>query len=135
MASAALDWVMDTPTPSAPLIRGYHAHVYFDTTSSSQARALCAAAAARFSVTLGRHHEKPVGPHPDWSCQLAFAPEVFGELIPWLAMHRAGLVVFVHPISDNELRDHRDRAIWMGAVRPLDLSVLSDAPATDLPSP
>jgi hypothetical protein len=24
--------------------------------------------------------------------------------------------------------DHRDRALWMGAVRPLDLSVLPDGP-------
>ena len=54
---------------------------------------------------------------------------MFGELIPWLAMNRGGLVIFVHPISDNEVKDHRDRALWMGAVRPLDLSVLSDRPS------
>ncbi|WP_252362782.1 DOPA 4,5-dioxygenase family protein, partial [Escherichia coli] len=41
---------------------------------------------------MGRVHERPVGPHPDWSCQLAFAPEVFGELVPWLAIHRQDLV-------------------------------------------
>ena len=65
---------------------------------------------------------------PHWSCQLAFKPPVFATLVPWLAMHRAGLVVFVHPISDSDLQDHRDRAMWMGAVRPLDLTVLTDAP-------
>jgi DOPA 4,5-dioxygenase len=43
-------------------------------------------------------------------------------------MNRDGLMVFVHPISDNQLVDHRDRALWMGAVRPLDLSVLPDGP-------
>ena len=75
---------------------------------------------------MGRVHEMPVGPHVDWSCQLAFAPAVFGQFVPWLGLNRAGLVVFVHPISDNELLDHRDRALWMGAVRPLDLSVLRD---------
>lgn len=53
---------------------------------------------------------------------------MFADLIPWLAIHRTGLVVFVHPISDNELLDHTDRAMWMGAVRPLDLSVLSAGP-------
>jgi hypothetical protein len=36
------------------------------------------------------------------------------------------LVVFIHPITGNDLVDHRDRAIWMGAVRPLDLSVLPE---------
>ena len=107
-------------------ITGYHAHVYFDASTLAQARALCEAAAQRFTLQMGRVHERPVGPHPDWSCQLAFAPELFAQLVPWLAINRAGLVVFIHPLSGNELRDHRDHAMWMGAVRPLDLSVLSD---------
>jgi len=117
---------MDTSAPAAPTIHGFHAHVYFDGATLAQARALCTAAAARFPLKMGRVHEKPVGPHPDWSCQLAFRPAVFGELIPWLAMRRGGLVVFIHPISDNDLVDHRDRALWMGAIRPLDLSVLDE---------
>ena len=119
---------MASPEPTTPAIRGFHAHVYFGPDTVEQARSLCSAAAGKFEVSMGRVHEKPVGPHPDWSCQLAFSPEVFGQLIPWLAMHRGGLVVFVHPISDNQLIDHRDRALWMGAVRPLDLSVLPDGP-------
>ena len=36
-------------------------------------------------------------------------------------MNRDGLVVFAHPNTDNALVDHRDRAVWMGAIRPLDL--------------
>ncbi len=119
---------MEHPGDTTPTIHGFHAHVYFDAASLAQARALCLAAAGRFPLKMGRVHEKPVGPHPDWSCQLAFKPVLFGELVPWLAMHRAGLVVFIHPISDNDLIDHRDRALWMGAVRPLDLSVLGEGP-------
>lgn len=108
-------------------IKGFHAHVYFDASTLDQARALCEQAASRFKLVMGRVHQKPVGPHPDWSCQLAFAPSVFGELVPWLALHQGGLVVFVHPITGNDLVDHRDHAMWMGAVRPLNLSVLSGA--------
>ena len=119
---------MDNPDAATPTIRGFHAHVYFGASTLEQARALCTAAAHRFPLKMGRVHEKPVGPHPDWSCQLAFKPALFGELVPWLAMHRGGLVVFIHPISDNDLVDHRDRALWMGAVRPLDLSVLGEGP-------
>jgi len=119
---------MDPAPASEPRIHGFHAHVYFDAATLERARALCTHAAALFPLKMGRVHEKPVGPHPDWSCQLAFRPAVFGDLIPWLAMHRGGLVVFIHPISDNDLVDHRDRAIWMGAVRPLDLSVLGESP-------
>jgi DOPA 4,5-dioxygenase len=111
-------------------IRGYHAHVYFAQDTIAQARALCEAAARRFDVVMGRVHERPVGPHPDWSCQLAFTPAVFADIVPWLTMHRGGLVVFVHPICDNEVLDHTERALWMGAVRPLDLSVLSNGPGS-----
>lgn len=113
-----------------PAILGFHAHVYFDASSLPTARALCERAAGLFDLKMGRVHERPVGPHPDWSCQLAFAPGVFGTFVPWLAMHRGPLVVFIHPVTGNDLIDHRDRAIWMGAVRPLDLSVLSGSPTT-----
>lgn len=105
-------------------INGYHAHVYFDASTIAQARALCEEAARLFpEVVMGRVHEKQVGPHPAWSCQLAFGPQLVSEVLPWLAMNRRGLVVFMHPLSGDELADHRDHAIWMGAVRPLKLSV------------
>ncbi len=107
-------------------IAGYHAHVYFDASTLGQARALCEAAAARFPLKMGRVHEKPVGPHPDWSCQLAFKASLFADVVPWLALNRGSLVVFIHPITGQDLIDHRDRAIWMGAVRPLDLGVLPE---------
>jgi aromatic ring-cleaving dioxygenase len=111
----------------ASAIRGYHAHVYFDADSRAAAQTLCEGAAALFPLRMGRMHDKPVGPHPDGSCQLAFKADLFGAVIPWLAMNRGSLVVFIHPITGQDLMDHRDRALWMGAVRPLDLSVLSEA--------
>ena len=105
-------------------IADFHAHVYFDADTVEQARALCNEAAERFDVQLGRVHERPVGPHPCWSCQLAFMPEVFGELIPWLSVNRAGLTVFVHPQTGNELADHTDHALWMGNIEQLELNAL-----------
>ncbi|MFC5496627.1 DOPA 4,5-dioxygenase family protein [Caenimonas terrae] len=113
-----------------PAIQGYHAHVYFDAGSAGRARALCERAAAAFPLKMGRVHERPVGPHPDWSCQLAFRAELFAQVVPWLMLNRDGLVVFVHPLTGNDLVDHRDRAMWMGAVRPLDLSMLDETPVT-----
>ncbi|AXK54834.1 DOPA 4,5-dioxygenase family protein [Pseudomonas protegens] len=103
-------------------IKGYHAHVYFDASTIDQARVLCEQAAQLFDLKMGRVHERPVGPHPDWSCQLAFAPEVFAQVVPWLALNRRGLVVFLHPDTGDDLLDHTDHAIWMGAMRPLDLT-------------
>ena len=104
-------------------IKGYHAHVYYDASTLEQARELCEEATKLFGVSMGRMHQKPVGPHPDWSCQLAFGPELVGVVLPWLALYRKGLVVFLHPLTGDELADHRDHAIWMGAVRPLKLSI------------
>lgn len=104
-------------------IKGYHAHVYYDASTMAQARALCEEASQLFPVTMGRMHQQPVGPHPDWSCQLAFDPEYIGVLLPWLALYRNGLVVFLHPNTGDDLKDHTEYAIWMGAVRELDLSV------------
>ncbi|MDP9528964.1 DOPA 4,5-dioxygenase family protein [Pseudomonas protegens] len=103
-------------------IKGYHAHVYFDASTLDRARALCEQAAQLFELKMGRVHQRPVGPHPDWSCQLAFAPEVFAQVVPWLALNRQGLVVFLHPDTGDDLLDHTEHAIWMGAMRPLDLT-------------
>ncbi|WP_338001262.1 DOPA 4,5-dioxygenase family protein, partial [Pseudomonas brassicae] len=72
-------------------IKGYHAHVYYDASTLEQARELCEEATKLFGVSMGRLHQKPVGPHPDWSCQLAFGPELVGVVLPWLALYRKGL--------------------------------------------
>lgn len=110
-------------------IRGWHAHVYFDAATLEQARALCSAAAERFAVTMGRLHQRPVGPHPQWSCQLAFRAEALAAVLPWLLLNRDGLTVLLHPLSGEPLADHRDRALWLGAAQPLDLSMLPERAA------
>ena len=106
-------------------IASYHAHVYFDKATLGHATELCRNAERLYSVKMGRVHEKPVGPHPMWSCQLAFDPETFGEIVPWLAVNRKGLIVFIHPETGDVVKDHTDHAIWMGEVKKLDLSVLT----------
>ena len=110
---------------SLPVISGYHAHVYFDAVTLEQATLLCKQATEKFALQMGRIHERPVGPHPCWSCQLAFSSELFGELIPWLALHRNTLTVFVHPLTGNDLADHTEHAIWLGESIELDVSAFS----------
>lgn len=110
------------------LIRSWHAHVYFDAASRAAAQELREAVIAHLGdvVQMGRFHERPVGPHPQWSYQIAFTPNHFAEVICWLALNRGTLDVFVHPNTDDELRDHRDRAIWLGRSYELNLSALGD---------
>jgi DOPA 4,5-dioxygenase len=105
------------------LIRDWHAHVYFDGTSRDAAWELREALSAQFgdTVQMGRFHERPVGPHPQRSYQIAFAPGHFADVIGWLALNHGPLDVFVHPNTDDELRDHRDCAIWLGRAYQLNL--------------
>lgn len=109
-------------------IDSWHAHVYFDAASRDSAWSLREAIAAELAdrMTLGRFHEKPVGPHPKWSYQLEIAPAEFAYVLSWLALNRGELDVFVHPNTDDALRDHRDCPLWLGRSYTLNLAALRD---------
>jgi DOPA 4,5-dioxygenase len=113
-----------TPREPEGAINGYHAHVYYDQRSKAVAEQLRAAIAGRFAVELGRWHDQPIGPHPSGSYQIAFPPALFAELIPWLALNRQGLTVFVHPETGDALADHSEHVIWLGESQELSLAAL-----------
>jgi len=102
---------------------GYHAHIYFGPDTAAQARALREEAGKVLKASVGRFHEKLVGPHPHWSCQLAFTRDEFDSVVPWLDAHRNGLDIFVHGLTGNDLEDHTTHAYWLGNSTPLNLSV------------
>ncbi|WP_323795762.1 DOPA 4,5-dioxygenase family protein [Nisaea sp.] len=104
-------------------ILGYHAHVYFGAESAESARTLREAIEQQFDIEMGRFHEKPVGPHPRYSYQVAFKPEQFGEIIPWLSLNRGDLTVFVHAETGDELADHTQHVIWLGPSEDLKVSM------------
>ena len=107
-------------------IQDWHAHVYFDAATRDRAWGLRETIMADFAddMSMGRFHERPVGPHPMWSYQITVTPDRFGLILPWLALNRDDLIVFVHPNTGDALTDHRDRAIWLGAKLDLKLSAL-----------
>ncbi len=118
MPDALPDTTKDTGS-----ITGWHAHVYFGAATNPAARALCEAAASRFGVAMGHMHDNPVGPHPVGSCQLSVSPEVFGAIIPWLALNRGELTVFAHAMSGDVWADHTTHVMWLGESQALDLSI------------
>jgi aromatic ring-cleaving dioxygenase len=60
-----------------------------------------------------------------------FTPAQFGAFIPWLVIHRGPLSALIHPntkgeegsANEVELRNHTQRAMWMGEKIPLDVSL------------
>jgi len=73
-------------------IVGFHPHIYFDT-DSRDAAARVREGLSRFEVQLGRWDDKPIGPHPQAMYQVAFLPQQFGKVVPWLMLHRSLIAI------------------------------------------
>lgn len=117
--------------PDTRSILDWHAHVYFNAASRDAAWQWRLVIEERFAselqggaLRLGRFHERPVGPHPVWSFQLAFGTELLATMLAWLTLNHGALDIFMHPNTGDALRDHRDSAVWIGRSYELDLKRL-----------
>ncbi|WJR80029.1 DOPA 4,5-dioxygenase family protein [Bradyrhizobium sp. NP1] len=124
------------PRPLAE-ITSFHAHVYYDPQSTRpQAERLRSWIGERFPVTLGRWHEVKVGPHDQAMYQVAFAKEVFAELVPWLMLNHEGLSILIHPNTSSPRRDHLVDPIWIGKPLPVHADQLPEQAEIELaPAP
>lgn len=108
-------------------IRAYHAHIYYQPESRGHAAWLREELGQRFPARLGRWHDAPVGPHTRSMYQVAFDPEAFAGVVPFLMLHRGPLAVLIHPETGDEVRDHTAHAAWLGEILPLRLEALAAA--------
>jgi len=69
-----------------------------------------------------------LAPTPGGVIKVAFPTGLLRELVPSLALNRGNLVVFIHPVSRDDIADHRDYALWLGGKLNLALEALA---ATD----
>jgi DOPA 4,5-dioxygenase len=101
---------------------GYHAHVYYDAETKPIAERLRRKLEQRFDRPVyGRWHDRPVGPHPLWSYQVAFTADQFDEIVAFIDANREGLTVLLHERTGDDLRDHTDGASFLGNAVPLRL--------------
>lgn len=105
-------------------IVGFHAHVYYDTITRDTAARVREGLDASFDVRLGRWHDQPIGPHPKAMYQVAFSPNQFSEVVPWLMLNHEGLDILIHPETGDDVADHTEHALWLGKKLDLNIDVL-----------
>lgn len=107
-------------------IHGYHAHIYFDAATRDAAEALRDAILRNLGrlVQVYGLVNQPIGPHPLPMFEVDIPRENIEEVKRWLEAHRGFLSILIHPLTGDDLADHRDHPDWLGAPLPLDLAFL-----------
>lgn len=115
-------------------IKEYHFHVYFFQTNEVSKNAALKLRDRLLDLTkkkffhvvpLERVNMAPIGPHPIGSYEVWCPREHFSRVYSWFLLHHGELSILVHPLTKEEVKDHTDRATWIGKSLPLDISRLS----------
>jgi aromatic ring-cleaving dioxygenase len=105
-------------------VKAYHAHVYYNPETRLAAEKLRAVMLEEFICEPGAFSDAPLGPHPISQFNIMFAAPEFQKIVPWLMLHREGLDVLVHPMTNSSYDDHSKNALWLGVPVPMRLDVL-----------
>ncbi|PMB52368.1 hypothetical protein CEN39_10215 [Fischerella thermalis CCMEE 5201] len=62
--------------------------------------------------------------------QVAFSPEQFSKVVPWLMLNREGLDILVHPETGDDVKDHTDHSLWLGEKLELNIEFLRQVGTT-----
>lgn len=108
---------------------GFDVHVYFlqsDPFQTQFATELWERVRREFpELRIYKLWDRPIGPHYTGMFEVnLFTPEQFGAFIPWLVINRGPLSALLHPNTGDDVRDHSQRATWLGEQLPLNLRLL-----------
>ncbi|KAH8919410.1 hypothetical protein BT69DRAFT_1284839 [Atractiella rhizophila] len=125
-------WYKTYQSPIETSNNAFDFHIYFRHSSeveTAHAKQLHASIRREFpELRVYKVFERPVGPHPTGMFEVnIFTPEHFGALFGYLVANRGPLSVLVHPnwVGKGEsVKDHSERAVWMGERWPVDLALL-----------
>ncbi|RIA98352.1 DOPA-like domain-containing protein [Glomus cerebriforme] len=115
-------------------IKEFHFHVYFFQDNEQNRASALALREKIFElikkgffhpVPLDTYNDAPRGPHSIGSYEVWCPKEHFSRVYSWFSLHHGVHSVLIHPLTNNEVLDHSDRAAWLGKPVPLDLSKLS----------
>ncbi len=116
-----------------PEIREYHFHIYWfldDQTTKEQAmelrnKILELNKTKLVAVPLETVNHEPRGPHPIGSYEVWVPCESFAFMYSFFILNRpSNISILLHPLTREELRDHTERAVFLGANVPLKVSAL-----------
>ncbi|RWS19318.1 hypothetical protein B4U80_14460, partial [Leptotrombidium deliense] len=126
------DWDLDS-------IRAYHFHAYFfQHNNKSTAEALAFRHEVNQLIDSGylgectttcrlcRFYRGPDGPHPIGNFLTCCNSSSIKPALDFFAKNRGSLPVLVHPLTEREIDDHTNRAMWIGHSLPLDESFLEE---------
>ena len=85
---------------------------------------------------IGRIWATPIGPHSIGNFEVWIPNTSLEPMINWLTLHRRGHSCLIHPLTLEELKDHTERALWIGRSIPIKTECLKEVNTTlDLTRP
>lgn len=108
-------------------VEGYHVHFYcelsqFDLCDQVRSKLL---KEVEGIAGAGPVRRTAIGPHPLPMFEAWFKASALDSVVRWAMLNRQGLSVMFHPISGDDLSDHRDHSFWLGQTLPLKLEIFN----------
>ncbi len=105
-----------------------HSHIYYTAETREAAERFRQKIIEKFSdrTQISRLVDRPIGPHPVPMFEVDFHSETARELAPFLEKEREGLSILIHPVSEDEVKDHVERSVWLGTKLELNIAFLEE---------